>query len=402
MPPSPRRLAAALCLLSFTAWSTWELVRPARSPFMDLSGTFTDHFSHMNAARLFTRVGADVWRTPLNRMLPRPTPDEAARLPPEDFACRDCVFVVPGWKKPILQSWPSVVRFYPPGDMVLMAPVAALFHFTELSATNANRLLLVIILACAHLGLLLLLEPILAAQGPARWELLLPLYLGANVIFHWSLEGFYDVVMIAPLLLCWRALGQRRGLSAGVWFCVAAFFHFRSYYYAPWALAAAVLVVREQQWRTFDKRAWVALGAGALLGAASLGSYFLALRGLLDFNVYLSPLVITASHVDKPALVTGALVAVFSLLMFVTARSWMDALMVPWLALILTTVRQTMPWYMIALVPWLCASPRPGRPERSTLAYQGRILIFLFLAYVHYDPRLGLDVAPTWLGRLLF
>ena len=48
-------------------------------------------------------------------------------------------------------------------------------------------------------------------------------------VVHWTLEGFYDVAMIAPLLLCWRYLGQRRGLAAGVAFCAAAFLHFRAY-----------------------------------------------------------------------------------------------------------------------------------------------------------------------------
>jgi hypothetical protein len=259
---------------------------------------------------------------------------------------------------------------------------------------------LVLILACAHLGLFVLFESLLQAPESLRWHVLVPMYLGTNAILHWSLEGFYDVAIIAPLLLSWRALGQRRGLAAGAWFCTAAFLHFRAYYYAPWALAAALVVVRGRQWRFWRPLDWAAAGAGALLGAASLGSYFLALRGLLGFNVYLSPLAITKDHVDRPMLLLALAVALLALAAFAAARSWLDALMVPWLALVLTTVRQTMPWYMLALVPWLCALPRPGRPERGPLVFDARIAVFLFLAVIHYDPRFGLDAAPVWLARL--
>ena len=398
--PRARQWAVALCALSFTGFSTWELTRPAYTPLMDLSGVFTDHFSHLNAARVFTRFGLEVWRKPLTSLLPRPTKEQADNLPPDVFYCSDCVFLMPGWDKPVLQSWPQVVRFYPPGDMVLTAPLAALYHFTPLSATATNRLLLVLILACAHLGLLVLLDSLLQAPEALRWHVLLPIYLGANAILHWSLEGFYDVAMIAPLLLCWRALANRRGLAASVWFCAASFLHFRAYYYVPWAIAAAVLVLREKQWRAWTRLDWTAAAAGALMGASSLGSYFLALRGLLDFNTYLSPLVITKDHVDRPMLVLALLVALAAVAAFAAARSWLDVLMVPWLALVLTTVRQTMPWYMLALVPWLCSLPRPGHPERAPLVFDARVLIFLFLAVIHYDPRFGIDGAPIWLSRL--
>ena len=399
--PHTRRLALVLSLVSFVAFSSWELLRPARTPLMDLSNTFSDHFSHMNAGRLFLRVGLDVWRKPLVEMLPPPTPQQAANLPPVARWCRDCAFIVPGWEKPVLQSWPTVVRFYPPGDMVLTAPIAALYHFTDLSATDANRLLLVLILACAHLGLFLLLDGLFAAPDGLRWHALLPGFYGVTVVLHWSLEGFYDVSMVAPLLLCWRWLGQRRGLAAAVAFCAAAFLHFRAYYYAPWFLAAIVLIVRERQWRTWARRDVAALGAGALMGAASLGSYLLAVPGLLSFSTYPSPLFIGHGHFDGEALGMAALVTLLAIAAFALSHSLLDALLVPWIALILITVRQTMPWYMVAVVPWLCAVPRPGKAERAPLVLDARLLLFLFLAaVVHPDQRIGTDLMPTWLAKL--
>src|SRR6266446_1748868 len=328
--PRTRRALIALCALSWAGWSGWELLRPARNPLMDLSGWYTDHFSHMNTARIFLRFGTAIWRTPPQQMLPRPTPEVRARLPPDVFQCADCLFVAPGWKKPVLLTWPNVVRPYPPGDMLLTAPIAALYHFTDLSATDANRLLLVL-------------------------------------------------------------------------FCAASFLHFRAYYYAPWALAAAALVVRERRWQAWHGRDWAALGAAVLLGGASLATFALVLPSLLSYKVYLSPLFVSRDHRIAPALFLGALIAAVAQAPFAAARSWIDALMVPWLAMILTTVRVSEPWYVVATVPWLCAPPRAGLPERHPLVLDARVLVFLFLATaVHGDPRAGLDVIPTWLVRVFW
>jgi len=401
--PRTRRALIALCALSWAGWSGWELLRPARNPLMDLSGWYTDHFSHMNTARIFLRFGTAIWRTSPQQMLPRPTPEVRARLPPDVFQCADCLFVAPGWKKPVLLTWPNVVRPYPPGDMLLTAPIAALYHFTDLSATDANRLLLVLFLAFAHVAIFLLLDGLAFAPGNLRWHALLPGFLGSFALLHWTLEGFYDASFVVLLLLCWRWLGERRALAAIVAFCAASFLHFRAYYYAPWALAAAALVVRERRWQAWHGRDWAALGAAVLLGGASLATFALVLPSLLSYKVYLSPLFVSRDHRIAPALFLGALIAAVALAAFAAARSWIDALMVPWLAMILTTVRVSEPWYVVATVPWLCAPPRAGLPERHPLVLDARVLVFLFLATaVHGDPRAGLDVIPTWLVRVFW
>ncbi len=402
LPPA-RRWVLALTVTSFLGWSTWELTRPPTNAFMDLSGWFTDHFSHMNAGRLFFRFGPDVWRVPLNRLLPRPTAAQLEALPDDVKRCRDCLFVAPGWEKPVVQSWPHVVRFYPPGDMVLTAPVAVLYHFTPLSFTNANRLLLVILLGAAHLGLFLLLDGLLSAPPEVRYSSLLAGFLGVNFLLRWTLEGFYDSALLFPLLLCWRYLGQRRGLAAGVAFCAAAFLHFRAYYYAPWAIWAAAMVVRERQWRTWTPRDWTAAGAAALLGGASLTTYFLALPGLLAVDQLLSPLLITKAHVVAPALWVAAAVGAVAVAAFFAASSRIDAAMAGWIGLVLTQVRQSLAWYPLAAVPWMVSPPRPGRPERAPLVMEARVLVFLFLVlYVHGERPYAFEaVIPTWILRLL-
>jgi hypothetical protein len=401
--PAGRRWALAVAACSFLGWSTWELERPAGNPFMDLSGRFTDHISHMNAARLFTRFGVAIWRVPLDHLLPRPTAAERAALPADALRCPDCPFVAPGWRKPVVQSWPHVVRLYPPGALLLMAPVAALYHFTPLSLTTADRLLLVIILAAAHLGLFLLLDGLLSAAPAVRYGSLLAAFLAFNVVLHWSLEGFYDSALIFPLLLCWRFLGDRRGLAAVVAYCVAAFLHFRAYYYAPWVIAAAVIIVREHQWRRWRARDWSAAAVALLLGAASLATYALVLPGLLAFPERSNPLFLAGSLGPSPIQAIGAAIAIGAAAVFLRAGSRIDALMVGWMGLVLTQVRQSMAWYPLAVVPWMVAPPRSGQPERAPLVFQARVLVFLFLALgVHGERPFDIDaVIPRWLFRVV-
>jgi len=399
----PRRIALAFTVASFLGLSTWELARPATNPYMDMSRTFTDHFSHMNAARLFCRFGTDVWRKPLLDLLPRPTPAEREALPDEVKRCHDCLFVAPGWSKPIVQSWPQVVRFYPPGDMVLTAPVAALYHFTSLSLADANRLLLVLFLAAAHVGIFLILDGILTAPPPVRYASLVAGFLGVNVILRFTLEGFYDGAVVAPLLLSWRYLGERRGLASWVAFCAAVFIHFRALYYVPWAIAAVALVVRQRSWRTWRGRDWTAAFAGALMAAASLGALFLAMPGLVAFRHFTSPVLVARWHVDPAALATSAMIWGVAAFAFLWARSRIDLAVLGWLGFILTQVRQSLAWYPVAAVPWMVAPPRPGHPERAPLVVGARVLVFLLLAlYIHADPPHEVDtILPTWVLRLL-
>src|SRR5262249_46997745 len=151
-------------------------------------------------------------------------------------------------------NWPQVVRFVPLGNLLYMAPLAALYHFTDVSFTLTNRLLIVLFLLAAHAGLFVMLDGLLSAPEGVRFTSLLPALLGASTLVHWSLEGFYDAVIVAPLLLCWRWLGQRRALPALAAYCAAAFLNFRAYYYAPWAVLAAVMAVRDRPLREWTRR----------------------------------------------------------------------------------------------------------------------------------------------------
>src|ERR1700679_2861493 len=121
-PAQVHRMAVLLTVLSLLAWSAFIVAR-THHPFHDIdNGTFTDHFSHLNAARIFPRVGLDLWRKPIADQFRRETPEELQALP---FALRyPGTFFVPGWPldKPLQQSWWHIPRLYPPGDLLLVSP----------------------------------------------------------------------------------------------------------------------------------------------------------------------------------------------------------------------------------------------------------------------------------------
>ena len=382
--PLGRAARLALCLAVFAALSTWELARSSH-PWADLTGgKFSDHISHLNAARYFPRAGLAEWRTPLQSLQPRLTQAEQGALPPDIVECTDgCLFHVDGWpaQKPLQQAWAKVVRFYPPGVLLLVAPLAALYHFTAISSHAINRLLIVLFLAGACAGLFLALECATDEWGAACAAV------GASAVLHWTLEGFYDGALLLPLLLCARFLEQRRGLAALLAFSVALLLHFRALYYAPWAIAAAVMAWREQKLTARDRPLVVA--AFCCL-AASGGVLLLVLPGLLRFSWDLSPLLVSRDHLDPQSLAAAGAVAAVALAVFAWAGAGLDAAVLGCLALLLTQVRQSYPWYTVALVPWLCAPTRDFRVRAALLA------VFVFLALqVHHD-----SLRPRWLLQL--
>jgi hypothetical protein len=377
-----RRIAAALTAASFTGFAAWEMTRDVH-PWGDLSnGFFTDHISHMNDARHFARAGMQNWTTPLARMEPRLTPAERAALPSDIVDCPDgCLFHVDGWPagKPMQQSWPLLTRFYPPGDLLLFAPMAAVYHFTAIRSSTVDRLLIVLCLAFAHAGIFAILDRVDGALSA------LCALLGASALVHWSLEGFYDAAIVLPLLLCDAFLAAGLGASALLAFAVAMLLHFRALYYVPWGVAAAVLVLRARTKPGFAK-----LALAAVCLCASIATFALCVPGLLAYPMQLNPLLVGTAAADGTALAGAAAVGVAAVGVFLWARSPLDAAIVAWLAIVLTHVRQNYSWYTMALVPWLCA------PSRKPAVRLARLAVFAFLAVrIHQDP-----LWPRWIGQV--
>jgi hypothetical protein len=380
-----RRIAAALTAVSLVGFGAWEMTRRVH-PYADLSnGFFTDHLSHMNDARHFPRAGIRHWTTPLARMLPRLLPAERARLPPDIVDCPDgCLFRVEGWPpaKPMQQSWPLLTRFYPPGDLVLFAPLAALYHFTGLSASMANRLAIVLCLLCAHAAIYAILVRVEDVLGAVC------ALLSASILVHWSLEGFYDAAFVLPLVLCASVLAAGRGASALAAFSLAMVLHFRALYYLPWGVVAAVLAYRSRS--SLGRPEVLRITGAAILLAISGATFLLALPGLLTYPMQLNPLFVRASPLDAAALFQWGTLLVAAAGVFVWARSPLDACVVAWMALVLSQVRQNYSWYSMALVPWLCA------PARKPAVRLARLAVFAFLAVrIHED-----SLWPRWIAQV--
>jgi hypothetical protein len=395
--PGTRLFALTLTLVSLLAWGSWE-ARNDCHPYRDLScGKSTDHFSHMNTGRLFMKVGIDIWREPLNAHGRQLTDAERAALPADLRQANpaDIGGTFEGWPadKPFTSSWNFNPRFHPPGDMVLTAPVALLYSFTDLSFSDANLLLILLFLGYAHIPIYLLLRGIGGRPrlGPAG------LLVGAFVyltVVHWALEGFYESVAIAPLVLSARALVRDRGLQAIAWFSLAASLHFRALFFAPLALCGLYLVVRGRQWRSWGRRDLGLVGVTAVLALAVLGPFALLWPHLQDIPITtsISPSTDGFSVVGiLPFVVTVAVGAAA----FVSARPWLDLAVLCWHAGMLLALHEAYYWDMLTLLAWLMAPHAPA-VRRIGRVQEARVFVVLAIsAFVFHT-----SLTPEWLAQL--
>lgn len=395
--PGSAMFALTLTLVSLLAWWTWALQQTCH-PFHDLScGNYTDHFSHMNTGRLFTKVGIDIWRKPL-RDNGRPLTDAERAALPADLKKVNPIDIggtFPGWPadKPFVSSWNFNPRFHPPGDMLLTAPVALLYSFTSLSFSGANLLLILLFLLYVHIPIYLLFRRwgTTRARAPAGLLIGTFVYLG---LIHWALEGFYEGLLVAPLLLCARALWCRRGATALLWFSVAGVLHFRALFLAPWAAYAVYLLVTQREWRTWGRSGLAGFGLTCLCAAAAIIPFILVWPFLrtIPVSVAVNPTVPNFHVVNLiPFLVVLALGAAA----FVTARAWLDLAVVSWLGLMCVLLHEAYYWDMLTLLAWLLA-PIAARTERLTRVRDGRILVVLGLSALVFHTTL----TPDWLSSL--
>lgn len=388
---SNRRKALVFASLSFLVWTGWFVTRSDSHAYRDLSrGSFTDHFSHMNAARAFSVVGPEVWTRPFAELFRSMTPEELASLPDDVRAAAGPeVRFVPGWPedKPLVASWSHNPRLYPPGDMLLVAPVALAYHLTPLSFAGANALLIVLFLLYAHVAVYVVV--LWALEERFSGFAFLPLFLIYGEVIHWTLEGFYDAAVIAPLALCARYLNARRGLAAVLAFTVASAIHFRALFFAPWFVWGAVLALRERPWRTWTRRDVAAAGAAATLGLTTLYVLYLLLPTLRSLPVNNA----LVDHRSAAPLLTFAAVAVVVAGMLAVARAWLDLVMVGWIAFMLLQLREAYPWHLVAILPFLLGA---GPSRMPSAAREARAVLFIVFAVILFRN----TMVPFWIAQL--
>ena len=368
-------------------------------PKADLTrGMFSDHFSHMNAARFFMHVGWGKWKHSMSESLRRLTPEERAALPEDERAILgggDEAYEVPGFPKdkPIIASWSGLPHFYPPGDLVLVAPIAAAYHFTAMRLGTACRLLILLFLAFAHAGVFLLLERFFDPEAMVAPVGFLGLFIGYSELVHWSLEGFYDAALAVPLILCSRYLRANRPLAAGVAYCAAAFIHYRAFFFAPLTVYAAYLLLRQRAWKQFGARQWAAVGVAAALGGISLATFFTVLP--ITAQAPNNPIYSFAAGGPTVQASVFLLVCALIATACVRARAWMDLALLAWLALMLLRMPTTYEWYLLVPLAWV-GFETWGRREAVGDVRDGRVLFMVVAGAFasRYAP------LPQWLHVL--
>ena len=380
-----RRLFVFL-IASLLVWEAWVGLRVFSHPWGDLKGaTYTDHFSHMNAARVFPRVGIEIWRRPIDQLFRSLTPQELTSMPKDVQAGGSFsggIFHVPGWPegKPLVTSWSNNPRNYPPGDMLLVAPIAILYHYTNLTFTNANRLLLMLLLVYAH-GALCFFFKFLPESIPGRTSLAPIQVITAAVVYmeviHWTLEGFYDAAVLAPLVLCGWYIRKRKGLPAIAAFCLAVFVHFRAFFFAPLLVYALAIIMRERQWRSWNMRQWIILAIAAAMGSASLGVFFILWPSLQRL-----PISNPINVFYNPAWLMWILLPIFLGLACLVARqlmrlqAWLDFAVFIWMTIMMLSLREAYPWHTIlAVMPWLSFPPSVIEPSSAVQIQRIRLLV---------------------------
>jgi hypothetical protein len=345
----------------------------------------------MNAARAFLRVGLDIWRKPALALSRAPTKAERAAWPDDVHpggSWTGGTYAMDGWpaNKPWVTSWGHRPRLYPPGDMVLVAPVALVYHFTALSLTAANRWLFALFLVYAHVAIFFLLEESLVRGsdvpgGRAATPLLYAGALAAYIeIVFWTLQGFYDAAAIAPLLLCASYLRARRGLAAAVCYGVAVFIHFRALFLAPWAIYAAWIFVHDRQWRGLRAKDALGIVVGASCAGAALAVFALVTPTLAEQSINNSVnLKIATAH--PGALLAFSGVALVASALLVWAKAWLDLGMLAWLTLVLLQVKEAHEWHIVIPLAWLVAPVWIARPGHGEAVRAARWLVLGYVAF---------------------
>ena len=369
-------------VLSFVLSLLLSYVDHRRHPFGDLlGGNKTDHIAHMHAARLFPRLGFRLYREPLRGVLPRLDDDALRQLPPDEavgaaYLPQD-TFAVQG-SRPAYVSWSAMPRPYPPGDMLTFAPVAMAYEWTSLSFATANWMLIVSCLVYAHVGLFLLWQAIHGewrAPFVVRWGMC---FLVAVPVVRFALEGFYDVVLIAPLVLAARWLHDAKWSRAALAFAFAFFLHYRALFFAPYALVALVGAWGSRG--ALGRRGVIELLlAGVLCGIA--GGTLLVVQPWLAAFPLTSPVNIAGGN----SLATTGYAAFAFLVMtaFWRTSCRLDAGVALTVFAIIVTVRQVQAWHIIALVPWVVAPvPIQCRSPWLPRVFRGVATAFVYLVLV--------------------
>jgi hypothetical protein len=345
-----------LVAASVLAWS-WFLLAASREPGGSLGGFGSDHYSHYMSSALFFQEGLAVWTRPIHELCEWGAPRtelgarSAAAAPGMGCPAEHLCWARDGWTdQPLRINWVEFPRPYPPGNVLLFAPIGWAWARGWMDFVMANAILLVSFVVAAHAWAITLWRALAAESLPVRVTLA---SVGAAFVLFWSMAGFYDAV--PALLVLAGILQQRRGRPAlaCLAFSTACFLHFRALWYAPLVVASAWTALR----RGPDREERAALGLAAVCLALTAGVLFLLAPALPRFPVN-HPVYLPDGTRDL--LAAAALAAPW----IVAARLGHHALASVGICatVLLTLAPQGMPWHGVMLLGlWILPAPAPAR-----------------------------------------
>jgi hypothetical protein len=271
--------------------------------------------------------------------------------------------------------------------MLLVAPIALLYHYTSLSLSGACRLLFGLFLITAHLALYFFFLTYFENQSSAiDW---LACFFVYSQVLYWTLEGFYDPVAMVPLVLCARYLARNKGLAAVVAYCAGAMLHFRVFFQAPWALWGAWLMIQGKFWQHLRRRQVIALAVAALCAGVSLYVFWIdwAVLAHLASN---NPIRHALSVENKAMTWNYQMVLLVCAVALLVSRAWFDLATLGWLALITLNLREFYYWHLLISMSWLAVPSKRQVVRGVRLAFLATTVALVF----------GNSLAPTWLRML--
>ena len=392
----PERLGQVALGLSLALWLGLTLFRAPCHTFADLEcGHYTDHLSDMNITRALATEGTVVWTRPLDE-LGRPLSNEQAEALPRDVApYSGSARSLRGWPddKPFLSSFDQLPSLSPPGGLLLTAPVAAAYHFTNLSFTDANQLLIASSLVFAHISLWIVLRTVIW-RGPSTMG-----YLGWFILYgetiHMTLFGFSEAAVIGPLVLCGWALARRNGLAAAAWFAVAASLHFRALYFLPLLVFALFLIARDRAWKSWTAPQWLIAALTVVIGALTAITFFVVMPAFQDIRLT------NDFHYEnllehKDVAVMFALTVIVLAGSFAFASSWTDVALIVWVAIMTLFVRESYPWNVLTLLAWLALPIAARAKERMVRDIRVAALLVIAMGLFNH----GSFGAPEWIAKV--
>jgi hypothetical protein len=365
-------------------------------------GTFTDHFSHVGLARVFPTVGFEIYEGPRGELGRALTPEEQAALP-EDIRTMGGLRTFEGWRadKPFFTTWPTIPSFYPPGDLVMFAPVAAAYSFTGMSFTDMNLATMELLLVYAHVSVFLMLLVNSKRPGGGAADAL-ALVIAYVLIMRSTIEGFYDGGWIAPLVIAPLFLARRAGLQTMTLFTMSVFAHYRGLFLLPWGVQGALDFVRGREWRSWTLQK-SALAAATLVMGGLAATTFLITRGAMSAHQMTNIFNPSLDSFHRNDLVALALVTLPAAIVFAKRRAWLELATLVWVVTLITQLPETYSWDSLALVPWLVApSLSPSRDDPVVRGVRAAT-VFLIAVVVFSAPisALNLDWFRAVVGQVL-